>query len=145
MGEPQPVSSPALPRPPGLLDYHTAPLPQPSAAPQRPSSQSTKLTPARATQKVIRKPKGITKIGLKQSMELHGKTISRVAYNTFRVQDLSGLPSFTNCLPFQDTVRSKMKEKGTGIWLVWDDVPTSYKDWLVNEVSELCHFYVSTT
>ena len=145
MGEPRPVSSATSPHPPNISDYHAAPLPQPSDAPQRPSSQSTKLTPARVTRNVIRKPKGITKTGLKQSMELHGKTISRVAYNTFRVRDLSSLPSFTDCLLFQDVVRSKMKEKGTGIWLVWDDVPTSYKDWLVNEVSELRYYYVSTT
>jgi len=38
-----------------------------------------------------------------------------------------------------------MKEKGTGVWLIWDDIPKSYKDWLVNEVSGLHCFYDQAT
>ena len=28
-----------------------------------------------------------------------------------------------------------MKEKGEGLWLIWEDVPKSYQDWLVKAVS----------
>ena len=75
-------------------------------------------------------------------MELHEKSVSRHAYNTFKVKDSPCLSSFADCPLFQEVVRTKMKEKGIGMWLVWDDVPKVYKDWLVNKVSGLHCFYV---
>lgn len=34
-----------------------------------------------------------------------------------------------------------MKELGEGFWVRFDEVPTSYKDRLVTDVSELTHFF----
>ena len=44
--------------------------------------------------------------------------------------------SSTNQPVSQDRIRTKMKEKGEGLWVRFEDVPKCYKDWLVNEVSE---------
>ena len=161
MGEPsnsQPTLPPASPHPPkpsvnqtrSSCD-HSRPFPNPSnpsrnlshcsprpCSPPTSSSQTTELTPANPVQtrpKVIRKPRGITKKGFKQSMGLHVNEVSKHAYNRFKVGNISLLYSFAKCPLFQDRVRTKMKEKGEGLWVNWDDVPKSYKDWLVNQVS----------
>ena len=53
----------------------------------------------------MRKPKGITKKGFKQSMGLHGEGVTEAAYNTFKVNDSPAFPSFIDCL-FQDRSRN---------------------------------------
>jgi len=78
-------------------------------------------------------------------MELHREGMPRHTYNKLKVKDSSSLPCFADCSLFQEVVRTKMKEKGTGVWLIWDDIPKSYKDWLVNEVSGLHCFYNQAT
>ena len=69
-------------------------------------------------------------------MGLHETAVGRHSYNRIRVSILSILlaPS-TDLPPSQDRIRTKMKEKGKGLWVRFEDVPKSYKDWLVNEVS----------
>ena len=69
-------------------------------------------------------------------MGLHANKTSRHAYNRFRVRSLFYYCSSTDCLSSQDRVRAKMKEKGEGLWVAFDDVPRPYRDWLVNEVSK---------
>jgi len=78
-------------------------------------------------------------------MRLHKGIVPRSAYNTFKVK----VPPRSQCTfadfpPLQDLVRAKMKERGVGKWLIWNDIPKGYKDWLVNEVSDLRRFHTSS-
>jgi len=68
-------------------------------------------------------------------MGLHANKVSRHAYNRFRVRNLTQLYSFTDRSLLQDRIRTKMKEKGEGLWIIWENVPKSYQDWLVKAVS----------
>jgi len=125
---------------PSFTPSHSSP--QPRLPPPLPS-QSMGPTPActiQNRQKMRRKPRGMTAKGLKQSMGLHKDQVSRNAYNRFRVRNLFYQCSSTDYPSFQDRVRVKMKEKGEGLWLTFDDVPRCYKDWLVNEVSKFTLF-----
>jgi hypothetical protein len=99
------------------------PCPQPTFPPQLP--------------KVRRKPRNMTTKGLKQSMGLHETSVGRHSYNRIRVRSSSIHRCFsTDQLLSQDRIRTKMKEKGEGLWVHFEDVPKTYKNWLVNEVSK---------
>lgn len=94
MGEPfypQPTPSPTSLHP---TDHSRSSQPPHSLPPL--SSQCTKPTPTHPVKnqpKVMRRPKGITKNGLKQSMRLHRNDISKHAYNTFKVN----VPPHSQC------------------------------------------------
>ena len=152
VGEPlcsQPVHTSTPPHPPNTSANQAGPSFTPSHSSPRPRLPSTILSqPAEpgtshAVQnppRMRRKPRSMTEKGLKQSMGLHANETSRHAYNRFRVRSFFYYCSSTDHLSSQDRVRAKMKEKGEGLWVAFDDVPRPYQDWLVNEVSKSTSF-----
>ena len=106
VGEPfchQPALPPPSPHPTDPSAHQTGPPSNPSHpspnshSPLPSSTRPTETIPAHpVSAKMMRRPKGITKKGLKQSMGLHLTKEGKHAYNRFRVSRWSHLLPFPN-------------------------------------------------